>query len=97
NLLGLDAPLLAVAWLYVFAKTWRIDYHPWQAYVALGLLVFAVRICARLLEESVNRTDPHAHRKPGLGLLHRYRGSFHAAGWLAFLGASVLIVTEVPM
>ena len=38
NLLSLDAPLVAVAWLYMFARTWRVDYHPWAAYVSLALV-----------------------------------------------------------
>lgn len=52
-LLGLDAPLIAVLWLFLFAKTWRVDYHPWEAYVALGLMVWAIRIAAKLLRSAM--------------------------------------------
>ncbi len=56
-LLGFDAPLIAVLWLFLFAKTWRVNYHPWEAYVALGLMVWALRIAAKLLRSALI-TDP---------------------------------------
>lgn len=49
NLLSLDAPLVAVAWLYVFAKTWRL-YLPWEAYVTLALVVWLIYAADRLLD-----------------------------------------------
>lgn len=58
NLLGLDAPLIAVMWLFLFAKTWRVDYHPWQAYAALGLAVWTIRISMKLLRRSISPDDP---------------------------------------
>ncbi|MES2981634.1 MAG: hypothetical protein V4727_04910 [Verrucomicrobiota bacterium] len=59
-LLGFDAPLIAVLWLFIFAKTWRVNYLPWQAYVALGLMVWALRITAKLLRSAMlpNLKDP---------------------------------------
>ncbi len=59
-LLGLDAPLVAMLWLFLFAKTWRVNYHPWEAYVALGLMVWALRIAAKLLRSAmlVDTKDP---------------------------------------
>ena len=59
-LLGLDAPLIAMLWLFIFAKTWRVNYHPWQAFVALGLMVWALRIAAKLLRSAliVDPKDP---------------------------------------
>lgn len=49
NLLGLDAPLIAVMWLFLFARTWRVNYHPWEAYVALGLVVWTIRVATKLV------------------------------------------------
>jgi len=49
-LLGLDAPLVAVLWLFLFAKTWRVNYHPWEVYVGLGLIVWTIRIGAKILQ-----------------------------------------------
>jgi hypothetical protein len=53
NLLSLDAPLVSLAWLYVFAKVWRLGYHPWEAYASLGLAVWAVYVLDRLLDVSL--------------------------------------------
>lgn len=53
NLLSLDAPLVAVAWLYIFAKTWRVDYLPWAAYLSLGLVVWVIYVTDRLLDVSI--------------------------------------------
>src|SRR6478735_4737668 len=53
NLLSLDAPLVAVTWLYVFAKTWRVDYLPWAAYISLGLVVWVIYVTDRLLDASL--------------------------------------------
>ncbi len=53
NLLSLDAPLVAVAWLYIFAKTWRVDYLPWVAYISLGLVVWVIYVTDRLLDISM--------------------------------------------
>jgi len=50
NLLSLDAPLVAVAWLYIFAKTWRIDYHPWPPYAALALTAWGIYAADRLFD-----------------------------------------------
>ena len=53
NLLSLDAPLVAVAWLYMFAKTWRVEYLPWVAYVSLGLVVWVIYVTDRLFDSSL--------------------------------------------
>ncbi len=67
NLLGLDAPLIAVIWLFLFAQTWRVDYHPWQAYAALGFGVWTIRIAMKLLKGSMSSHQTSfvmAHKKP---------------------------------
>ena len=67
NLLGLDAPLIAVVWLFLFARTWRVDYHPWQAYAALGFAVWTIRIAMKLLQGSMTSDEASfamKHRKP---------------------------------
>jgi hypothetical protein len=53
NLLSLDAPLVAVAWLYMFAKTWRVDYLPWAAYFSLALVVWVIYVTDRLVDASM--------------------------------------------
>lgn len=56
NLLSLDAPLVAISWLYVFAKTWRL-YLPWEAYATLGLVVWMIYAADRLLDVSMQGGD----------------------------------------
>lgn len=50
NVLSLDAPIVAVVWLYVFAKVWSVNYVepllPW----VLGLFVWLVYAVDRLLD-----------------------------------------------
>lgn len=67
NLLSLDAPIVAMVWLAMFARVWRIDYHQWEAYAALGLGVWSVYLMDRLLD--VKLLDP---RDPRLGLRHEF-------------------------
>ena len=67
NLLGIDAPLIAVIWLFLFARTWRVDYHPWQAYVVLSIAAWTIRIVMKLLQGSMASDDTSfavVHRKP---------------------------------
>lgn len=88
-LLGLDAPLIAILWLFLFAKTWRVDYHPWEAYVALGLMVWALRIAAKLLKSAMI-ADPD---DPLRNLRKCLTRSAVAAGIISL----VLIVAYFPM
>jgi hypothetical protein len=54
NLLSLDAPLVALVWLYVFAKTWRVLYHPWPIYLVLALVVWGIYVIDRLLDSALH-------------------------------------------
>ena len=92
NLLSLDAPLVAVAWLYIFAKTWRVDYHPWEAYVSLALVVWVIYVADRLLDASMNvgtggtlEARHEFHR--------RYQKPFLIGAGIAGLVALVLVVS----
>ncbi len=94
NLLSLDAPLVAVAWLYIFAKTWRVDYLPWASYISLGLVVWVIYVTDRLLDASIGG---------GIGKLEA-RHEFHrkherAFRWTAVVAglvAVILVVTCLP-
>lgn len=68
NLLSLDAPLVAVAWLYMLASTWRVDYLPWQAAAALAGAVWVIYACDRLAD---------ARRRLGAGMELLRRHAFH--------------------
>ena len=89
NLLGLDAPLIAVMWLFLFARTWRIFYHPWEAYLALALAAWTIRI-AGLLVESAMVND-------GSRFSEMQRVWLKRCAFVAGLAAVVLTVLNVPL
>jgi hypothetical protein len=96
NLLSLDAPLVAVAWLYIFAKTWRADYLPWTAYIALGLVVWVIYVADRLLDSSIQ--DGTSGRLEARHIFHRkYAKLFRIAAIFAGLLATVLVIGSLPM
>jgi energy-converting hydrogenase Eha subunit A len=96
NLLGLDAPLVAVAWLYVFAKTWRLGYHPWEAYVSLGLVVWVIYAFDRLLDASLM-----GEGNPAMEMRHRFhwrhRKWFRLALMVVVPLLLALVVLRMPM
>lgn len=97
NLLSLDAPLVAVAWLYVFAKTWRLGYHQWEAYACLGLVVWIIYAGDRLLDVSISSTMP-GHRIGARHEFHkRHRRKFRIGIAVAFVTALVLLITRIPV
>lgn len=91
NLLSLDAPLVAVAWLYIFAKTWRVDYHPWEAYVSLGLVVWVIYVLDRLLDVSL-QSGSSGKLEARHEFHHKYRIWFTIGAIIAGLVALVLVI-----
>lgn len=49
NLLSLDAPAVAMAWLFMFQKIW-LQVLPWGYYAALGLAVWGIYILDRIID-----------------------------------------------
>ena len=66
NLLGLDAPIVAVVWLGIFARMW-LGYMEWQSYFALGLAVWVIYVVDRLLDVKLLHSDD-----PRLGPRHAF-------------------------
>lgn len=95
NLLSLDAPLVAVAWLYIFAKTWRVDYLPWVAYISLGLVVWVIYVTDRLLDVTTSggqgklQARHEFHRK--------HQKAFRWAALVAGLVAAFLVIFGLPV
>ncbi len=89
NLLGLDAPLIAVMWLFLFARTWRVNYHPWEAYAALGLVVWTIRIAAKLLAAAMQSDES------SFATLHRL--TLRKVAILAGVCALILTVLNFPL
>jgi len=95
NLLSLDAPIVAVVWLTMFAKAWRVDYHQWQAYAALALGVWAIYLFDRLMDvKLLNPGDPR------LGLRHefirRHEGIMKWVATSALLACAGLALFTLP-
>ena len=92
NLLSLDAPLIAVAWLYVFAKTWRLGYHPWEAYASLGLAVWVIYAADRLLDASLLGAE-----NPAMETRHRFHLQYRRWFGIALLVVIPLLVALVVL
>jgi hypothetical protein len=92
NLLSLDAPLVAVAWLYLFAKTWGANYLPWATYISLALVVWVIYVVDRLFDASSLGLDPSK-----LAARHdfhrRYHLVFKVLAVIAAVSALILVVT----
>jgi len=97
NLLSLDAPLVAVVWLYIFARTWRVEYLPWVAYIALGLIVWLVYVADRLLDASM-MTGPGSPELTGRHEFHqRYQSKFKFVARIAAVVALVLVTAPLKI
>lgn len=96
NLLSLDAPLVAMAWLYVFAHTWRLGYQPWEAYAALGLTVWMIYVSDRLLDASL-AGGIDAPLEPRHRFHVQHQRVFRIGALLAGLSVIALVVTRMPM
>ena len=95
NLLSLDAPAVAVAWLFVFARTWRVDYHPGLAYLALGLVVWIIYASDRLLDVTL-RDGGGAAIAPRHLFHQRHRKAFQRGIAAIALATIVLVVGWMP-
>jgi len=92
NLLSLDAPLVAVAWLYMFAKTWRVVYLPITTYISLGLVVWVIYVCDRLLDASMK--GGNSDRLEARHDFHRkHQKVFRMLAMIAGFLALILVVT----
>jgi hypothetical protein len=96
NLLSLDAPLVAVAWLFMFAKAWQVNYMNWQTYLALGLGVWVVYVLDKLLDRKIRPVDD-----PLIASRHefhaRHRKWFLAGVVLALVAILVIVFTVLPV
>ncbi len=85
-----------MAWLHVFAKTWKLGIHPGVAYVSLGLAVWAIYLADRLLDAALAGGQGSRMR-----LRHdfhwRHRRVFRIAMVTAALAAAALVVLRMPL
>jgi hypothetical protein len=89
NLLSLDAPIVAVLWQLLFARSYRVAV-PWPATILLAASVWVIYVADRLLD-ALN-TQPRTLRH----LFHRshFRGFILCLG-LCILAALFLLLTKV--
>jgi len=96
NLLSLDAPLVAVAWMILFAKTWRVNYLPWVAYVALALVVWLIYVGDRLLDGSLR--DGKSRKLEARHEFHKAHVKwFRAMAVIAGMASLILVLMFLPM
>ena len=88
NLLSLDAPLVALAWFWIFKQAWLVKYHqpalPWL----LAVVVWCVYVADRLIDERMAAMGSH-ERMPRHEFHGRWRKPFTWAlmfGTLASMG-----------
>lgn len=68
NLLSLDAPLVAMAWLWMFAKTWHVVWFPKTIYLLVAAAVWIIYVVDRLLDARIH---------PNADVSDRPRHRFH--------------------
>ena len=86
NLLSIDAPLVAVAWLWMYAQASRIVYVEWASWLVLPAAVWCVYVVDRLLD---------GWRHPELRVSsprHRFHWRFRWGLLVAVLVTSVVCV-----
>ena len=93
NVLGLDAPMVAVAWQFFFAGAFRLNI-PTSNYLALGLIVWVIYSADRLLDARRLGAPEAASAR------HRfYRDRFHIMMPLTVAGfilSAVVVLTVLP-
>jgi hypothetical protein len=93
NLLSLDAPIVAIVWLYMFQRIW-LQYLSWGYPVALGLAVWGIYILDRIID--VKMLPPG---DPRLGPRHefhqRHTKVMATIAVVALLGAAIVAGFEI--
>lgn len=86
---------MAVAWLHVFSKTWRL-YLPWAVYVSLALAVWVIYVADRLLDVSMLESNP-SRLEPRHRFHRDHRKIFRFALIVAALTTVGMVVTMMPI
>ena len=95
NLLSLDAPLVAVAWMWMFAKAWRVIWYPNTLYLLLAGVVWGIYVTDRLMDSRVRQPEA-----AGGTPRHRFHGAhgrfFGVAVAMVSVGCLVLLGSLPP-
>jgi len=74
---------------------WRLVYHPWEAYVGLGLVVWVIYVVDRLIDASLRKSIPE--RCEPRHLFHwKHRKIFGIAAGIASVVALALLFRYIP-
>ena len=71
------------------ARTWRVNYHPWEAYVALGLFVWAIRITGKLLSAAMAGAEEDFNLK--------HKKTLRNVALAAGVSSAILTVRNFPL
>lgn len=89
NVLSLDAPVVAVTWLYIFAREWNVSYVerllPW----VLALVVWVVYAVDRLLDCQMNSNEAGSLR-------HEFHRK-HKKKFMIAICAAVLMIAVLSL
>jgi len=108
NLLSLDAPLVAVAWAWMFSRAWGVVSLPWELWMTLGVSVWIIYVTDRLVD--IRKRENAGSLDKRHEFHRRFQGVFFAGiiaglGWglysvlwalsqnVLFYGAFVLLMT----
>ncbi|MDB4353760.1 hypothetical protein N9Z02_00485 [Akkermansiaceae bacterium] len=96
NLLSLDAPLVALAWFWMFAKAWGVVSLPVSLPITMALAVWAVYALDRIVDSRKSR--PRAALERRHFFHQRYRWIFISAvcaatAWALFASLTILSQT----
>jgi hypothetical protein len=84
NLLSLDAPLVAVVWLWMFAKSWRVVSFPSSLYWLVAAMVWIIYVVDRLLDSQVAGGSPENQSER-----HFFHARFRVGLWIGVILAAI--------
>lgn len=93
NLLSLDAPVVAVAWFWMFSQTWGVRSLPWSSSVTLFVAVWVVYSLDRVIDgrgrvaESAQQERHQFHRRYQKWFL---LGAAAGVGWCLYASLALL-------
>jgi hypothetical protein len=93
NVVSLDAPLIAVVWMFVFKKVWSVSYVEPALPFALGFVVWLIYVMDRLCDRSL-------HHEKSLSLRHEFHERhklWFMSVWGIVLIATLFIGTRLQM
>ena len=86
NLLSLDAPLVALAWFWMYKQVWLVKYHqpslPWF----LALTVWCIYVTDRLMDQRHSGRSTTRHQ-----FYHQFRNPMRIALLIGLIGALLLL------